>query len=69
MRLVYLDIANEKDAPDRFRYLGQPWLYMFKAETYSDEEYVEYLERNPTHNLLLSNPGLILWQFMMLRDI
>lgn len=69
MRLVYLDTANEQDAPDRFRYLGQPWLYMFKAETYSEEGYVEYLERNPTRNLLLSNPGLILWQFMMLRDI
>ena len=24
---------------------------------YSQEEYVEYLERNPTHNLLMSNTG------------
>ena len=58
MCLAYLDIASEEDAPDRFRYLGQPWLYMFKIEIYAEEEYIEYLEGNPTHNLLLSNTGV-----------
>ena len=58
MCLAYLDIASEEDAPDRFRYLGQPWLYMFKIEIYAEEEYIEYLERNPAHNLLLSNTGV-----------
>jgi hypothetical protein len=58
MRLVYLDIGNKTDLPDRFRYIDQPWLYMFRTEIYSEEEYIEYLERNPQHNLLMSNTGV-----------
>ena len=49
---------NKQDIPDRFHYLGKPWLFMFKTEIYSRDEYVNYLERNPTHNLLMSNMGM-----------
>ena len=58
MRLVYLDIEGKHEIPDRFHYLGKPWLFMFRTEVYSQEEYVDYLERNPTHNLLMSNMGM-----------
>lgn len=58
MRLVFLDIEGKHQIPDRFHYLGKPWLFMFRTEVYSQDEYVEYLERNPTHNLLMSNTGL-----------
>ena len=58
MRLVFLDIDSKQDIPDRFHYLGKPWLFMFKTEFYSEDEYVDYLERNPTHNLLMSNMGM-----------
>ena len=59
MRLVYLDVSGPQDLPDRFRYLGRPWLYMFRSEIYAEDEYIEYLERNPTHNLLMTNLGLV----------
>ena len=53
MRLVFLDLASRLDVPKSFRYIDQPWLYMYRTEIYSEEEYIEYLKRNPQHNLLL----------------
>ena len=58
MRIVFLDIDGKQDIPDRFHYLGKPWLFMYRNEIYSQDEYEDYLQRNPTHNLLLSNMGL-----------
>ena len=55
MRIVYLDFDSRKDLPDRFRYIDQPWLYMYRTEIYSEEEYIDYLGRNPHYNLLMSN--------------
>ena len=58
-RLVYLDVHDEKDVPDRFHYIGQSWLFMYRTEIYSEEEYVDYLKRHPEHNLLMTNMGMI----------
>ena len=59
MRLVFLDIGSKQEQlPDRFQYIGQPWLYMFRTENYSEEECIEYLQKNPHYNLLLSNTGV-----------
>ena len=58
MRLVFLDIGSKQEQlPDRFQYIGQPWLYMFRTEN-SEEECIEYLQKNPHYNLLLSNTGV-----------
>ena len=54
MRLVYLDITGKHELPDRFQYCDQPWLYMYRTEIYSEEEYLDYLQRHPTHNLLMT---------------
>ena len=58
MRLVYLDLASRHDVPKSFRYIDQPWFYMYRTEIYSEEEYIDYLNRNPGHNLLLSCTGV-----------
>ena len=58
MRLVYLDLASRLDVPKSFRYIDQPWFYMYRTEIYSEEEYIDYLNRNPGHNLLLSCTGV-----------
>ena len=58
MRLVYLDLASRLDVPKSFRYIDQPWFYMYRTEIYSEEEYIDYLNRNPQHNLLLSCTGV-----------
>ena len=29
-RLVYLDVHDQKDVPDRFHYIGQSWLFMYR---------------------------------------
>ena len=58
MRLVYLDLASRLDVPKSFRYIDQPWFYMYRTEIYSEEEYIDYLGRNPGHNLLLSCTGV-----------
>ena len=29
-RLVYIDVHDQKDVPDRFHYIGQSWLYMYR---------------------------------------
>jgi len=58
MRLASLDLDGRLDLPDRFRYIDQPWLYMYRTEIYSEEEYIDYLERNPHYNLLMSNTGI-----------
>ena len=34
-RLVYLDAHDQKDVPDRFHYIGQSWLFMYRTEIYS----------------------------------
>ena len=47
-RLVYLDVHDQKDVPDRFHYIGQSWLFMYRTEIYSQEEFVDFLQRNPT---------------------
>ena len=31
---------------------------MFRTKVYSEEEYIDYLKRNPQHNLLLSCAGV-----------
>jgi hypothetical protein len=59
MRLVYLDFDHIGMLPDRFRYIGQRWLYMYKTQIYSEGEYVDYLGHHPEHNLLLTNLGII----------
>ena len=58
MRLVFLDLASRLDVPKSFRYIDQPWLYMYRTDIYSEEEYIDYLKRNPQHNLLLSCTGV-----------
>ena len=58
MRLVFLDFPSRRDMPRSFGYIDQPWLYMYRTEVYSEEEYIEYLERNPHNNLLLSCTGV-----------
>ena len=58
MRLAYLDLDGRLDLPDRFRFIDQPWLYMYRPEIYSEEDYIDYLERNPHYNLLMSNTGI-----------
>ena len=58
MRLVFLDIPSRLDMPSSFKYIDQPWIYMYRTEVYSEEEYIEYLGRNPQHNLLLSCTGV-----------
>ena len=58
VRLVYLDFPSRLDIPTSFRYIDQPWLYMYRTEIYSEEEYLDYLKRNPQHNLLLSCTGV-----------
>ena len=58
MRMVFLDLASRLDMPSSFRYIDQPWLYMYRTEIYSEEEYIDYLKRNPQHNLLLSCTGV-----------
>ena len=32
---------------------------MYKTEIYSEDEYLDYVKRHPTHNLLMSNTGLV----------
>ena len=54
MRLVFLDFPSRLDVHSSFKYIDQPWIYMYRTEVYSEEEYIEYLERNPHNNLLLS---------------
>ena len=58
-RLVYIDVHDQKDVPDRFHYIGQSWLYMYRTEIYSEDEYVDYLGRHPDHNLLMTNNGVV----------
>ena len=58
-RLVYLDVHDQRDVPDRFHYIGQSWLYMYRIEIYSEDEYVDYLGRHPEHNLLMANNGVV----------
>ena len=50
-RLVNLDVHDQKDVPDRFHYIGQSWLFMYRTEIYSQEEYVDFLSRNPGETL------------------
>eukprot|EP00435_Cladocopium_sp_Y103_P041234 s3220_g11.t1 len=57
-RLVYIDLPRVNMLPDRFRYIGELWLVMFRTEVYSLEEYKDYLQRNPSHNLLTTNYGV-----------
>eukprot|EP00435_Cladocopium_sp_Y103_P050651 s972_g15.t1 len=54
-KLVYIDVAHLNVLPDRFHYMGQRWMIMYRQDIYSEEEYKEYLERNPGHNLLTTN--------------
>ena len=58
-RLVYLDVHDQKDVPDRFHYIGQSWLYMYRTQVYSEDEYIEHLGRHPEHNLLMTNNGAV----------
>ena len=58
MRLVFLDIPSRLDMPSSVKYSDQPWIYMYRTEVYSEEEYIEYLGRNPQHNFLLSCTGV-----------
>ena len=58
MRLVYLDFPSRHDVPQSFKYFDQPWIYMYRTELHSEEEYIDYLQRNPQHNLLLSCTGV-----------
>ena len=58
VKLVYLDFPSRKDVPSSVRYIDQPWIYMCRTEVYSEEEYIDYLKRNPEHNLLLSCTGV-----------
>ena len=58
-RLVYLDVHDEKDVPDRFHYIGQSWLFMYRTEICSQEEYVDFLKRNPGENLLMTSLGMV----------
>ena len=58
-RLVYLDVHDQKDVPDRFHYMGQSWLFMYRTEIYSQEEYVDFLQRNPGDNLLMTSLGMV----------
>ena len=58
MRLVFLDFPSRRDMPQSFGYIDQPWIYMYRTELYSEEEYIEYMQRNPTHNLLLTCTGV-----------
>ena len=53
-RLVYLDVHDQKEVPDRFHYIGQSWLFI-----YSEDEYIDYLKRHPENNLLMTNMGLM----------
>ena len=59
-RLVYLDV-HDQNVPDRFHYIGQSWLFMYRTEIYSEEEYIDidYLKRHPENNLLMTNMGMI----------
>eukprot|EP00435_Cladocopium_sp_Y103_P045614 s418_g13.t1 len=57
-RLVYIDLPRVNMLPDRFRYIGELWLVMFRTEVYSLEEYKDYLKRNPSQNLLTTNFGV-----------
>ena len=59
-RLVYLDV-HDQNVPDRFHYMGQSWLFMYRTEIYSEEEYIDidYLKRHPENNLLMTNMGMI----------
>ena len=43
----------------RFHYIGQSWLYMYRTELYSEDEYIYYLGRHPDHNLLMTNNGVV----------
>ena len=58
-RLVYLDVHDQKDVPDRFHYIGQSWLFMYRTEIYSEDEYIDYLKWHPENNLLMTNMGMI----------
>ena len=58
-RLVYIDVRDQKDVPDRFHYIGQSWLYMYRPEIYSEDEYINHLGRHPDHNLLMTNNGVV----------
>ena len=58
-RLVYLDVRDQRDVPDRFHYIGQSWLFMYRTEIYSQDEYIDFLQRNPTDNLLLTSKGTV----------
>ena len=58
MRLVFLDIPSRLGMTSSFKYIDQPWIYMCRTEVYSEEEYIEYLQRNPQNNLLLSCTGV-----------
>ena len=57
-RLGYLDVHDQR-VPDRFHYIGQSWLYTYLIQTYSEDEYIEYLGRHPQHNLLMTNNGVV----------
>ena len=58
-RLVYRDVHDQKDVPDRFHYIGQSWLFTYRTEIYSQEEYVDFLSRNPGENLLMTSLGMV----------
>eukprot|EP00435_Cladocopium_sp_Y103_P009618 s3407_g2.t1 len=57
-RLVYIDLPRVNMLPERFTYLGELWLVMFRTEVFSLEEYKDYLIRNPDQNLLTTNFGV-----------
>ena len=58
-RLVYLDVHDQKEVPDRFDYIGQSWLFMYRAEIYSQEEYADFLKQHPGENLLMTSLGMV----------
>ena len=58
-RLVYLDVHDQKDVPDRFHYIGQSWMFMYCTEIYFEEEYIDDSKRHPENNLLMTNMGMI----------
>ena len=58
-RLVYLDVHDQRDVPERFHYIGQSSLYMYRTQTYSEDEHIDDLKRHPKHNLLMTNNGVV----------
>lgn len=58
-RLVYIDVHDQKDVPDRFHYIGQSWLYMYRTEILSEDEYINYLGLRPENYLLMTNKGIV----------